>query len=68
MSSSPLMKPHEAADYLAVSPRTLWELTHRRGLPCVRIGRSVRYQESDLARWIDRNRTSCEQQGGEKIT
>ncbi len=47
-----LFKASEAADYLAVSRRTLWELTHRKGLPYIRIGRSVRYREQDLANWV----------------
>lgn len=59
MTSRALLKPDEAAAFLAVSPRTLWELTHRRGLPCVRIGRCLRYRESDLVAWVDKRREAA---------
>lgn len=42
-----------AAAALAVSPRTLWSLTAPRGpIPCVRIGRAVRYDLNALRAWI----------------
>ena len=47
-----LLKPREAAQSLAVSERTLWDLTNRGNLPCVRIGRAVRYDPADLIAWI----------------
>lgn len=49
-----LLKHPEAAKSLAISERTLWAETEPRGtLPCVRIGRAVRYDPDDLAIWID---------------
>ena len=48
-----LVKPQQAADMLAISPRLLWSLTNRGEVPCVRIGRSVRYDLADLRAWID---------------
>ena len=45
-----------AADTLAISTRKLWSLTASGDIPCIRIGRSVRYSISDLQEWIDRNR------------
>ena len=49
-----LLRLPQAARALAVSQRTLWGLTTPRGpIPCVRIGRSVRYAADDLQRWID---------------
>ena len=48
-----LLRPAEAAEALAISPRKLWELTDRREIPSVRIGRSVRYDPGDLRRWIN---------------
>lgn len=53
-----LLTSREAAEWLAVSPRTLWELANRGDLPCVRIGRSVRYDPNDLDAWIARQK-SC---------
>ena len=44
-----LLSARDAAQALAVSPRTLWGLTSPRGpIRCVRIGRSVRYDPADL--------------------
>lgn len=47
-----LLTPREAAQTLAISPRKLWEVTKTGGLPCVRIGRAVRYDITDLQTWI----------------
>lgn len=51
-----LMKPADAAKALAISARKLWQLTNRGAIPCVRIGRSVRYSPADLREWIDKIR------------
>jgi excisionase family DNA binding protein len=48
-----LLKPREAAQALSISARTLWTLTRRGEVPCVRIGRAVRYAPADLRAWID---------------
>lgn len=55
-----LQKPAEAAEELAISPRTLWSLTDSGSIPCVRIGRSVRYDPADLRRYVD-----AQKEGGE---
>ncbi|MCG8407489.1 MAG: helix-turn-helix domain-containing protein [Phycisphaerales bacterium] len=49
-----LLRPDEAAKALAISPRKLWELTNCGEVPCIRIGRAVRYVPADLQAWIDR--------------
>jgi excisionase family DNA binding protein len=51
-----LIIPREAAKALAISERTLWQLTKDGVIPCVRIGRSVRYDLRDLQAWIDRHK------------
>jgi excisionase family DNA binding protein len=51
-SQALLLTAPEAAKALAISPRTLWSLTQRGDIPCVRIGRSVRYDLEDLRAWI----------------
>jgi excisionase family DNA binding protein len=48
-----LLTPQEAAEALAISPRKLWGMTASGEIPCVRLGRSVRYPVNDLQRWID---------------
>jgi len=48
-----LLTPQQAADSLAISTRKLWTLTNCGEIPCVRIGRLVRYDPTDLRQWID---------------
>lgn len=63
MSSHPpqiLMKPKEAAKFLAISEKTLWNLRKRGEIPYLKIGRSVRYPVDDLRRWISRRRKGGE--------
>lgn len=48
-----LLTPAQAAETLAISPRKLWSMTASGEIPCLRIGRSVRYPVQDLQRWID---------------
>lgn len=48
-----LLTPREAAEALRISERKLWGLTASGQIPCLRIGRSVRYDINDLREWID---------------
>jgi predicted DNA-binding transcriptional regulator AlpA len=68
-SNSPpklLLDAREAAAALTVSERFLWGITAPRGdLPCVRLGRSVRYHVSDLEAWINANKTRQETEPSE---
>jgi excisionase family DNA binding protein len=43
---------------LAIGERTLWELTRRGVIPCVRIGRAVRCSPLDLEAWIEARKSS----------
>ncbi len=55
---SALLTRAEAADLLKVSPRTLHRLTRAGTLPVVRVGRQVRIHPDDLARFIEKARSS----------
>ncbi|MBK9383533.1 MAG: helix-turn-helix domain-containing protein [Planctomycetes bacterium] len=46
-----LVRAPEAARRLSISPRKLWELTNRREIPHLRIGRSVLYRVAALEAW-----------------
>lgn len=46
-----LLRPRDAASALAISQRTLWTLTAGGQIPCIRLGRSVRYSAAELRRW-----------------
>ena len=47
----------QAAQALAISQRKLWGLTNDMAIPCVRIGRSVRYDPADIRAYIDAQKT-----------
>jgi excisionase family DNA binding protein len=62
MSSSPvtprqpLLTVAQAAERLAVAPRTLYVWIQAGRLDCVRIGRLVRFEPSSLDRFIETHR------------
>lgn len=51
--AEPLLRPTEAAALLAVRTSWIYEAVRARRLPCVRVGRHVRFLRSDLERWVD---------------
>ncbi|HZZ81335.1 MAG TPA: helix-turn-helix domain-containing protein [Gemmataceae bacterium] len=48
-----LLTPAEAAAALRISPRLLWSRTKAGEIPCVRIGKAVRYSPPALQAFID---------------
>jgi len=55
-----LLTSREAAAVLAISTRTLWQMTHDGVIPCVRLGSTskkvtVRYSTTALQDWINQN-------------
>ena len=48
-----LLSTREAAQTLSISPRKLWSMTNSGEIPCIRFGKSVRYDPIDLKAWID---------------
>lgn len=54
----PLLKPDQAAALLAVRTSWIYEAVRNGRLPCVRIGRHVRFLRSDLERWLTDQRDS----------
>lgn len=48
-----LMKSKQAAEYLCISERKLWDLQKTQRIPVVRIDRAVRYDIVDLDSFID---------------
>jgi len=49
-----LVDARDAARRLAISPRTLWQLTKDRVVPSMKIGKCVRYRVADLEDWARR--------------
>jgi predicted DNA-binding transcriptional regulator AlpA len=54
-----LLPVPESAKALHISERALWKQTNEveesKRIPCVKIGRSVRYRPEDLAAWVAAN-------------
>jgi predicted DNA-binding transcriptional regulator AlpA len=43
-----VLRLHAAAEYISMSASWLWHATQRGEVPCVRLGRAVRYRIRDL--------------------
>lgn len=50
-----LVDAAQAVKALAISPRKLWQMTAAGEVPCVRLGRSVRYSVQDLCLTVAAN-------------
>jgi excisionase family DNA binding protein len=46
----------QCADYLGIKKRTLADNWRAWGLTGVRVGRALRFRESDVSAWLDANR------------
>jgi excisionase family DNA binding protein len=55
-----LLTVDEVAERLRLTIPRVYELARRKQIPCVRIGRQVRFDESQLRAWIE--------QGGSDLT
>ena len=47
-----LVSPRECAKILSLCEKTVWNLTKRGEIPCLKIGRSVRYSLPVLEAWV----------------
>jgi len=52
----PLLDSKQAAHLLGIGVRKMWSLQIGGDIPCLRIGRAVRFDPADLRRWIDRQK------------
>ena len=52
-----LVKAKYASQYLSISERKLWELSHKGAIPVVRIDRAIRYDIIDLDNFIQKMKT-----------
>ncbi len=55
MDNNKLLTRKEAAKFLGLSEGTLavWKVTKRYPLPLIKVGRLVKYRESDLIKFLD---------------
>ena len=52
-----LISVRDQAQQLGISPRHLHDLTKQRLIPCVRLGRAVRYNPTAVAQAVEKNLT-----------
>jgi excisionase family DNA binding protein len=48
----PLLRPTEAAELLAVRPSWVYEAVRTNRLPCLRVGRHIRFTREMLEAWL----------------
>ena len=55
LRGSPLLRPEEAARLLSVKPSWIYEAVRTQRLPCVRVGRHIRFTKQLLEEWVAEN-------------
>ena len=64
----PFVAPERAADFLALSRKTVLKLARRGDLPAHRVGRGVRqmwrFRLSELSRWLEYEAVKLDQPSG----
>jgi excisionase family DNA binding protein len=53
-----LLTEPQAAEFLSISPRKMWELGSSGEIPRVPIGKAVRYHLADLEAWIEKQKAA----------
>jgi excisionase family DNA binding protein len=56
--SVPLLRPDEAAELLSVRPSWIYEAVRTNRLPCLRIGRHIRFTREMLEEWLAEQRAA----------
>jgi len=51
-----LLTPDEVAEMLHIARKTVVVMAREQRIPCIRIGRLVRFDSNDIDRWIDNQR------------
>jgi len=50
--SQPLLTLREVADYLRLSPKSVYRLAQTRSVPCLKVGGSWRFRRKELDDWV----------------
>lgn len=53
MTPVPLINVRGAAERLGIPPGYIYDLVKQRRLPCIRVGRYLRFSVASLQRWMD---------------
>ena len=48
----PLLRPEQAAELLAVKPSWVYDAVRTGQLPCIRVGRHIRFTRTMLENWL----------------
>ena len=63
LTLSRLLSREEAADYLGLKPQTLAAWAHQgQGPPYLKLGRAVRYDQTDLDGWLAERRVLADRE------
>jgi excisionase family DNA binding protein len=54
--NTPLLRPDQAAQLLAVRPSWIYEAVREGRLPCLRVGRHIRFTQTMLETWLEAQR------------
>lgn len=60
----PLLRPQEVARLLACSPKAVYAWAASGSIPCVRLGRLVRFAPSDVRRFVEMHTEAAKQASG----
>lgn len=55
LADGPLLSPAEAARLLAVKPSWIYEAVRAHRMPCLRVGKHIRFTRPMLERWLAEN-------------
>jgi excisionase family DNA binding protein len=52
VAEGPLLCPHQAASLLSVKPSWIYEAVRAHRIPCLRVGRHIRFTRAMLEQWL----------------
>lgn len=52
LAEEPLLRPEDAARLLSVKPSWIYEAVRASRMPCLRVGRHIRFTRTMLERWL----------------
>lgn len=50
--NDPLLRPEQAAELLSVKPSWIYDAVRTGRLPCLRVGRHIRFTQAMLENWL----------------
>ena len=50
-----MLNPEQVSDMLKIKVSTIYQWTHQRFIPHIKVGRFVRFREDEIERWLAEN-------------